>query len=120
MAVTRWLCVWAGVSVFEPFELRLRKSRRPGAPLDVALLERTQWDFTITWNPPPRTAGIEVVLYSLEMSTTGAATGTYKEYEEIWQGPGQHSLHRRISPSITLACLRVWSVIFWQPFKAYI
>jgi len=60
----------------------------PGPPVELTLHSRTQWDFTITWKKPTATGGSDVTLYALELSTVGSM-GTYRAFEEFWQGPGE-------------------------------
>ena len=89
----------AGISATDhpvPFELKLRASRRPNAPEEIFLAQRTQWDFTIQWREPEPLPAVtdsepSITHYALELSVTGAQ-GTYGAFQEIWTGAGRLAL----------------------------
>mmetsp|Transcript_80781 Transcript_80781/g.160512 ORF Transcript_80781/g.160512 Transcript_80781/m.160512 type:complete len:891 (-) Transcript_80781:425-3097(-) len=76
-----------------PFETRLDPECRPGKPRNVTLKERTQYDFTITWQAPKLIDAdgdgdySEITHYAIEIATT-APSGTYLPWRLLWQGEG--------------------------------
>ena len=65
---------------------------RPCAPV-LQLMERTPYDFTVTWRPPkPRASGssaeaAEITHYAIDLQTS-APSGTYYPWRELWCGAG--------------------------------
>ena len=68
------------------FTVRLSETSPPPPPLRLEVAERTQWDAVVTWYPPAlENSDPAVTCYSIELSTAGSS-GTYRQFEEIWQG----------------------------------
>ena len=58
-----------------PFNVVTVRQRPPPPPLDLCVLERSQYDVVVGWRPPPEVEGAPIELYELQLSTPGASGG---------------------------------------------